>query len=225
MSTYGIQFRYSCNDIANVNHRIEFLYKDYVGAITSIQKGGSNPIKFGHRGNGKENVPNEIILGQTVAFEFNVLNTEVDTFDAIFESYYYDYKLKYYINNQLEFEGYIQPENLNKEYSKNPPYVNIKITANDALMDLKDVQYRGDAESIYRGKMTMLQHLKNALAHTGIELDIAVQLNTWHYSVPLEASSDGADLIEVLGTEAEMLWPFGRAILTEDGKLIEIENG
>jgi len=171
-----LEYYHEYYDIGGTLHRVELLQDGYSGGSTHIKKSDAVPVRMRHTGS-KTDFEKTIIQGQELVFSFRVARDDVDTFDTLFESDYKDYKVKYYVGEELEFEGYVKPENLSKQFSKNPPYVEITLSATDALADLKNILF-GDG-SIINDKLTILEILKYALTPIGITLDFQIQLGTY----------------------------------------------
>jgi len=220
-SVYGLEFFYEYRNFHSTQlHRVEFLKKAYMFAYFEITKGQSPPVTLTHTGEGKDDWEETIIQGQSLSFKFYINQNDIDDIEPIFESEYHDYLIKYFIDGELEFIGWLQPENLSKNFSTNEPNVAISITAYDGLTDLEDEDFLEPATEYleggkaYTGRVTILEILKTVLSRTGIPLDFSIQLNTWEGTT---APPEPAPL-EILGTEDTVLC----AITTEDGKLILI---
>lgn len=221
MDTYGIQFYHQYYDKGGFLNRIEILQKEYSGTVQfPINYMAEIPVYLSHMDEDKDTFDDVIIQAQSLSFTFYVSREEIPVFDVLFISEYRDYKVRYYVNSVLEFEGYLQPDNLIKEYSRNPPYIGISVTATDALNELKDIEFRDDSEKIIRGKMTLLEVLKQALSKTGIELDFEIQLNTYHG--PYVPNTETWDYL--LATESPIPEEDNNYLVTEYGELIVIEE-
>jgi hypothetical protein len=184
MINYNLQYYHEYYDIEGIYHRIDILALEYSGGATLIEISGDNPVVMRHGGSDKDSFESVIIQGQELQFNFFVHNTEIATFEPLFESDYKDYQIKYYVggysNSYLEFIGWIDPENMSKEYSTNPPYIEINLSANDGLASLKDIEFRDfDFDTIINGRYLILVIIKWALKYTGIELDFMIQLGTY----------------------------------------------
>ena len=184
MTDYNLQYYHEYYDIEGTYHRIDILALEYSGGSTLIEVSGETPVVMRHAGADKNSFESIIIQGQELQFNFFVLNTDVTAFDTLFESEYKDYQIKYYVggysDSYIEFIGWIDPENLTKEYSTNPPYVEINLSANDGLVALKEIEFRHYIDdSLLNVKLPILIVLKHALGHTGLLLDFMVQLGTY----------------------------------------------
>jgi hypothetical protein len=174
---YGIEYDFAFYDIEGTYHELELLLDGYSSGSTSIDYVGHPvPTRLRHKST-KTEIEKTIIQGQEFVFSFLTHRDDSDTFDSVFESDYKDYKIKYYVNSVLTFEGYVKSENLVKEYSKNPPYMKITLSATDALADLKEIEF-GDGV-ILSERLSILDVLKEALSPTGLDLDFRVQLGTY----------------------------------------------
>ena len=176
---YNIEYYHSYYDVRGTQHRIDLLAKDYSGGSTAIQVSeGRQPVRIRHmqRSTNWEEV---VIQGLELLFSFYVTRADADTFDALLESGYKDYRVDYYINSELVFRGWVKPENITKDYLKNPPFLNIKLSATDALADLKDEDFLDSDGSPITGTYSELEILKYALSPIDIPLDFKIQLNTY----------------------------------------------
>lgn len=182
MVDYNLQYYAELYDMKGILHRVELFLLEYSGGATAIQHydgSGPTPIQLKHLGSDVDSWDTSVIQGQELIFDFYVTQAEVAAFDSLFESDYRDYKVRYYINSQLEFEGWVKPENLNKEFLKSPPNVHISLSATDGLAELKNIEYRDSTGKLINGVTSQLQSIKNAVALTGIEFDFYIQLNTY----------------------------------------------
>lgn len=199
--------------------RVEILRKNFSGDPYRILKGSMAPLTIAHNGGGKDNFENVVIQGLQITFTFYMPRADVDLLDAMFESDRKDHMVKYYINDEIEFIGWLQPENLVKNYSKNPPWIEISVTAYDGLVDLKEIDF-SQPDPIttkgrpYEGRIRLLEILKYALSRTEIPLDFKIQLNTWEGITPPPVT-----YTKYLATEG-----IKRCITTEDGLFIIIEE-
>ncbi|HDY89295.1 MAG TPA: hypothetical protein ENH82_14405, partial [bacterium] len=176
---YNVEYFFEYYDIGGtVKHEVELFLKDYSGGATRIEKADVFPVHMRYVGD-QTRFEETIIQGLELVFSFQIPRADADTFDSIFESDYKDYKLRYTVDNVVEFEGYIKPENLIKQYSKNPPFMRITLSATDALADLKGVDFLDSGGLPINDTLTILRILKYALDPIGFELQIQVQLGTY----------------------------------------------
>jgi len=187
---YGVEYYFEYYDIGgSIKHEVELLLNGFSGVKTRIEKADTYPVHLQHAGN-QTKFETSIIQGLELTFSFQVTRADADTFDSIFESDYKDYRIRYTVDSQVEFEGYVKPENLIKQYIKDPPYMRIVLSATDALADLKGVDFLDSAGAPITTTITLLEILKYALDPIGFEFDIQVQLGT--YESVLMASTDCA---------------------------------
>jgi hypothetical protein len=220
---FGVLFYHEFRNFTETEiHRVELLKKGYTGDIFEI-KYSTNPVTLGHVGTGKDEWENEVIQAQSVTFDFVIPQSDEGIYNSlIFESDFHEIQLKYTIDGATEFIGWVQPENLSKNYSRNSPNLQISITAYDGLVDLKDFEFVNDIDdsfddaSEYSGRIMLLEILKTALSRTGIPLNFAIELNTYSGAEPPPVPP-----VKVLASEG---LDIQFAITTEDGKLIIIED-
>lgn len=211
-----LEYYHEYYDIGGALNKIELLQDGYSGGFTRIEEAAERPVRMRHTGS-KIDFEKTIIQGQELIFSFHAARADVDTFDTLFESDYKDYKVRYYIGGVLEFEGYVKPENLSKQFSKDPPYVQITLSATDALADLKNVDFGNGV--VINDTMTILEILKEALTPTGILFDFRVQLGT--YESNYMASTDCA--LEEMQVDARRFfeWKTGKREFLSCWQVIE----
>jgi hypothetical protein len=135
---------------------------------------GGSIIELGHTENSFEQTYSEgKWISQSEAYiSFHVEDSDTSSYDDdFFNTVYKEIKIKHYIDGNLEFVGWLKPENTFREFSR--PHVIYKISASDGLAELKSIKYEG-FETI--GRQTPLQIIKNALDFSGIDdLDFFIQ--------------------------------------------------
>jgi hypothetical protein len=168
-------------DIEQVLHTVTIERPGEIDTEYLIQYSDHTAVELTHGGGSKDAWDTEVIQGQELVFKFWLPRADVDVLDGIFESAYHDYRLTYEINSVTEFIGWIKPENLTKRYEKNPPFIEISMSATDGLAELRHIEFRDldDNERLIKGEYTILQLLKKALRYIDFELDFKVQLNTY----------------------------------------------
>jgi len=201
---YGdIKYHHEYYDRGNNLHRLEILAKDYSGESTLITHSAGHPVVIKHTGGKQEDI---VIQGKGLQFSF--FSKPGDNYDAVFASDYKDYKVRYYISSVLEFEGWLMPENLSREFFKGKYIINLSAT--DGLAKLRDIELR-DGDDIISGKKTLLEIIKYAVANTGITLDFRIQLGTYESNM----SSDECALNEI-GVDARRFIKDGKPLPCHD---------
>jgi len=190
---YGILYYHEFVNSNGKTERIDILEKDYAGGSTLITHSGGDPVILKHTGE-RDTFDTDVIQGQELLFTFISKTADADKYDTIFESEYKDYQIKYYVDSSLKFIGWIKPENLTRQYFHDQYF--ITLSANDALADLKDIDFRDSDDYTITGKVTKLQILKYALGKTGIELDFKIQLGTYEINY-MTSSQCALDKISV----------------------------
>ena len=185
---YEVEYYHQYYDLGGLLNRIEILSDGFSDTVKTIQYAGGEPVVIRHAGGSKDDFHKTIIQGQELEFLFYCTREDIAEFDALFESNYKDYKIRYYLDDVLEFDGYLKPENLSREYSKNPPYIGINLSATDALADLHDIDF-GNGDTI-SDRESIIEILKEALSPLGIDLNFKIQLGT--YESTYMASTDCA---------------------------------
>ena len=125
---YEVEYYCDFYNLGNIPYRVDILSDGFSGSPSAIENPAAQPIVQRHNGIGKNDYDNTIIQGQELQFNFYVARADIAEFDALFESEYKDYKVRLYSNygesvQELEFEGYLKPENLSREFTQNPPQV------------------------------------------------------------------------------------------------------
>lgn len=169
----------------NENHHYIEIYKAGYTNSYNVYYSGSDPINIRHGSVSKSEWDQEIIQGKELTFSFVLPRADVDVFNDLMESQYKDFRVRYYVNSSLKFQGYLKPENLYKRYEKNPPNIEVQLSATDALADLKSIRF-GDFNHFGRiitGRHSILQIVKYALEHLEIQANFKVQLNTYESSL------------------------------------------
>ena len=171
---YGILYTAQFKDrLQAVTFRVDILQEDYVSGSTTIVYMGANPVTLKYFSDkGKD----QYIIGSSLTFAFKCLPADNDKYDPIFEGGLKEFKIQYYKDSVLIWEGYIQSDNLTRSYLD--PLYEIVLNASDWLANLKDVEFR-TGTTTYSGNATVLQTIKTCLEFTGIELDFLVQLGTY----------------------------------------------
>lgn len=196
MVDYDVIYYFEYYDKGGLLNRVEILLLEYSGTASAIEDASSNPVILQHSGTSVETIDFTVIQGQELQFSFFVPDDDVATFDAIFESDFKDYKIRYYINEQLEFEGYIRPENLSRIHFRNEPFTEFKLSATDGLADLKNITFYDLDEQVVSTRERKIDIIKYALHSLNIDLDFIIQLNT--YETTLMASNECTlDVVEV----------------------------
>ena len=174
---YGVLYTASFKDRLQVkSFRVDVLQEDYVSGSTAITYMAVIPVvlKY-HSEKGKE----QYVQGSSLTFRFKSLIADNDKYDALFEGYEKEFKIKYYditSGDVLIWEGYLQSDNLSRSYTDN--LYEITLNATDWLSNLKEVEFRNGSTS-FTGNVTILSAIKTCLEFVGIELAFWVQLNTY----------------------------------------------
>ena len=169
MASYYHQY----NDRGDHVNRVEII-DSAQSTPTLINTSTGNPIHLRHGGDKNER---KVIKGKELQFSFFCFPEDVNKYDELFESDYKDYKVRFYEDSQLKFEGWLTPENLSREFFRDKYIINLSAT--DGLAKLKNVEFLDANNSIIEGKLSLLEIIKHALAKLELELDFRVQLGTY----------------------------------------------
>lgn len=118
------------------------------------------------------------VQGSELIFSFLIPKANLSHYADLFESDYKDWKVKYYNDDtsQLLWEGWVQPESLDRTIIKQN--TNISLTATDALKDLSEIDFNDDGLP-YTGLASKMQIIKDALSPLGIDLPFKIKLGTY----------------------------------------------
>ncbi|HPQ80043.1 MAG TPA: hypothetical protein PLG47_06285, partial [Candidatus Dojkabacteria bacterium] len=136
-----------------------------------ITKYSLYPLTFSYNGSEED----DYVAGSECRFQFYCLSGKSATYNEIFESNYKDYQVVIYKNSELYWQGWLNPENLSKNFIGENYF--ISLSANDGIADLKEIEYPAVADTSAR--MSILEVIQNCLMQTGINLNIEIQLNTY----------------------------------------------
>ena len=158
-------------------YRIELHLDGFVGSATEIDNLMPNPVILRRRTSGKENT-DAVVLGSELEFNFYSSNADAGQFDDIYTGAWKDWKVLYYRDSTLIWQGWMKPENLTREYITDQ--YELSIVATDGLADLKDIEFVNfSTGAVYTDRVTILTVVKRALEHLEIAIDFKIQLGTW----------------------------------------------
>jgi hypothetical protein len=178
---YAIEYRAKWTDINGTEHKIELLKDGYSGSINTIKHSKAIPVELKRRATKTDG--DVIIAGTELKYNFNIDASDLSTYDAIFESAYKDYRVDFYVGSQLEFRGWLLPDNFTREFVDNGASYNISLAAHDGLATLKDYLYN-NASTPYEDRVSLFEHIVRCLGQIGgaaedFDLDFRIQLNTY----------------------------------------------
>lgn len=227
-------FRAGFYDIDGIEHRVEIYtisggYDEY-----EIENFDASCLDLTHGGSDKNEYDTTIIQGQELLCNFHIPTEDIDKIDCLFESTYKDYVIKYtifknptyYPKGAVQFIGYVKPENMVKRYERNPPYIDIQISANDGLADLKETEFRNSDGELITGVHSLLSLIKMALTPIiiptngsiyGNDNGFKIQLNT--YEADLMSSNEC--VLEKIKIHAERFFTISK----QDEDTNEVDKG
>ena len=212
-------------------YKVELFKRDYVGSETEITNLMPDPVLIKRRSSGKDN--NEaVVLGSELEFNFYSSAADASQFDDIYTGDWKDWQVFYYRDTTIIWQGWIQPENLTREYITDQ--YELRVSASDGLADLKDIEYLNFSTGVaYEDRVDILDTVKRVLNHTEIALDFKIQLgieetlmtagtlalsNITHDSTRLSKTTDGRTKQEsCFVTLEEVLRPFGVEFFQAEG--------
>jgi len=185
----AVRFEYRFYDYEQNLFKVNIYRHAYSDSVYTIQEADADPVSIRHSGGDKNSMEEIVIQGQSLEFNFYLPRADIDNIDYIFESKYQDYVLEYLDgSDNLIFKGYVKPENLTKRYETKPPYIEIALSANDALVDLSEFDFRDANDDLILGRKKILEIIKQALvpiAGNVLNFPFKIQLNTYETNVML----------------------------------------
>jgi hypothetical protein len=164
---YGKKYSYNFYNKKGEVNKIELHQLGYLGA-SSVVAGGDNP-KLNYKAGGKDN-PDVVIQGSALSFSL-LADTSGNIYQDLIESNFKDFKVFYYIDDVLQWVGFLLPENITTSLFDEKYFINL--TASDSLAELKDIEF----SSSYDGYATVMQIVQACIDQTDIKFDYHVQLN------------------------------------------------
>jgi hypothetical protein len=169
---YSTKFYCNIKDFSGNTFQVQLLQNGFTGSSQQIRRyAASTPLTINVRG-GRES-DDQILFPTDISFSFCVEATDI--YDELLTSNYKDYKLKVLLNGSDYFTGWVDPQNITKRYVAGNYLLNV--TANDGLLDLKNVEYPIDYATGYTSIKTII---KRCLSELNIELDVASQVGIVH---------------------------------------------
>ena len=190
-------------------------------------------VSVRRRSGGKEGNDDLVVLGTELEFNFYSTVEDNSKYDVIYAGNWKQWRVKYFRDGTLVWQGYVKPENITREFIDEQ--YELRISATDGLADLKTIEYLNfSTGSNYTGHADLLTTIKRCLEHLEIELDIKVQLSTYEVTtmtnlqcpikeVTLDSGRftktvDGRNTHEnCLSVLEETLRPFGAVMFQDDG--------
>jgi len=157
-------------------YRVELHLDGFVGSATEIENLMPEPVIMKRRASNKDN--SDVVIGSELEFNFYSSTADAGQFNDIYTGDWKDWKVLYYRDSTLIWQGWMKPENLTREYISDQYELNISAT--DGLADLKDIEFTNfSTGAVYTDRVTILTVIKRALEHLEIAIDFKIQLGTW----------------------------------------------
>lgn len=128
-----------------------------------------NPFRLRYRAQ-----DNSQVVGSELSFSF--VTKDKAFYAELMESHYKDFRVKYYINNVLQWVGWMVPDNISTQYFGS--HFTFNLSFNDGLAELDRHTITGSNGLEIRGKNTLLYYIKNSLKFIEQPKDFNVVLNT-----------------------------------------------
>ena len=165
----AVKYEIEYYDVESILHKIEILDDDYTDPI--IEVGGYAVLDYGEVGLNLES-----IRGQGLRVN---LDADVNlTFEELFTANEKTFKVNYYRNSVLLFQGWLNPEGFYEDYVSDKWVISFDCI--DGLGYLKDLAFVNTNGSNITGIKSQLEILSLALQRTGIEQNINVAINIFY---------------------------------------------
>lgn len=161
---YGIKYTYEWCALDSVNIRYDILKRDYTGLVTEVQGNGDAPFilkKLNDKGKKGTIITTEAVI--------EIYETNGFDVDDIYTTDEREYQLRFYVDEVLEWVGYLLPDYFSKEINLYPSVV---LSAVDQLGSLKDAPFSEYNGSPYIGRSSLFSVISLCLERTGIDLPI-----------------------------------------------------
>lgn len=183
-NTYGEYYRLEFDDNNDYAvHRVDILKRGFSGSVTEIC-GADVPLRISYNGQGEGKysplVGSSAIVG--------LLSESNQQFAELFTGDDRQFQVKYYRDGALRWIGYIIPSMYEEPYIA-PPYP-VFFTATDGIGDLKSFKFLNDVEDRYRGDVSQMFVIKEALKKLDLQIDIHSGINVYEVDMDQTDSDD-----------------------------------
>ena len=181
--SYGRKYYTRFQDLRrSVIYRAELLKKDYTSTSSELTAAG-NPCDYKSIKLGKGDNP--IVIGSELVLNLVIPSSNVAIVNELMAYDYREWLLRLYIcdpsgdtidGGDLEWVGYLQPENIKRDVSREQLVVSLSAT--DGLKDLQEAAFIDSSGWVYGNQlMSGTEIIKEALKKTGIELNMVIKTN------------------------------------------------
>lgn len=169
---YGIKYRiYFRRYGEGTLNEIRLLEKDYSGSETE-SIGGVPPVMRNLKSDNDEF--DDLIRSSNVEF---CMNSETDMqFINLFTYDTRKYRVEWYENSSLKWMGWLVPDTYKEPYA--PPSYEVKITATDGILSLKNIDFSNNG-TLYTGKKTWMEIIYICLSKLNLELGLHDAVNIY----------------------------------------------
>jgi hypothetical protein len=182
-AVYAIHYRSEWKDSRARLHRVDIYESGYVGTVIDI-KAGDIPAIYKLNSDGEER--NYVIRASEFRFR---AYTNVDfQYSALYTEDERQFLPKYYIDNVLEWSGFVTPFLYNEPYTSTP--YEIEIIATDGLASLKDLDFLDISGNRFPNKGTQLNFITAILFKLGLSINVRSGINEYENSMPSTATDD-----------------------------------
>ena len=165
----ALKYQIEYDDVVNVKHVFEIYDDNYTGDPIPVD--GSVTMDYGQV---DENL--EAIRGQGLRVDLAADSTL--TFEELFEEQEKTFKVIYYRDSVILFQGWLNPEGFFEDYV-NDKWV-VSFDCIDGLGYLKNLAFVNSDGTNITGIKTQLEILSLALRRTGIEVDINIDIDVFY---------------------------------------------
>lgn len=197
---YNTKYRIEFDTIKGRSVKVDIEEDAFAGSITELIAAGETPLEI--------NYPNGEFDKMTGIREskvrIKVLSTNVDTTDFLITSDT-QYKVKVYINNTIEWVGWLDNDYITEEFLDTP--VVIELSASDGLSLAKSVQIADFSNQQLWGLYSVNQYIACALNATGLELDYYSFINMFPSGTSRGTNGTDAFFVSLLTSQTFIRGP------------------
>jgi hypothetical protein len=177
--TIGPKYFLQYKNAEGIEYKTEIYAKGHSGAATEIN--GRAVIS---KAEAKDHL--DIFRGTGLTLQLEA--SETNKFEDLMQSNYGDVSAKFYINNALQFVGFLTIDGGFESFVTQEWNLNLEFT--DRLGDLDSAAFVQDSGLTFNGKMKLIDIIRNALNRTGLQLRINTYIDVFYYGSFSDIESD-----------------------------------
>lgn len=172
---YFIQYK----NLQGIEYKAEIYVKNHSGQPSEIN--GRITIS-------KAEAKDLLDIFRGTALNIELEASESNKFEDLIQSNYGEVSCKFYINNALQFVGYLTIDGGYESFVTQEWNLNLEFT--DRLGDLDSMAFVEDSGLTFTGKMKLIDIIRNALNRTGLQLRINTYIDVFYYGSFSDIESD-----------------------------------